>query len=154
MAYQSKVIGLGLDGLLCNTELAKQEWGRKDPSFVFLGDNPFWASLTPYEDVHDFIERVAEHEVWILTERPLKFRGVTRGWLKRKCGIEVPVDHIICNTIKRYDCRLNGIEVLIDSDAEAIQNLERETVRPVVGYHVNRQAGESLRDLGDIHGTL
>lgn len=154
MAESSRRLGLALDGLLCSTELAKQEWGRKDPSFVFLGDNPFWASLKPYEDVQDFIERVREHEVWILTERPSKFKGVTKGWLKRKCGLEVPASRIICNTIKRYDCRLNGIQVLIDSDPEVIENLKRETVRPVVGYCVNRQAGESLRDLGDIDGTL
>lgn len=150
MANSGRRVGLGLDNLLCKTDEAKQEWGRKDPTFVFLGDNPFWASLTPYEDVPEFMERVSRHEVWILTERPVKFRGVTRGWLRRKCGIEVPVERIICNTIKRYDCRLNGIEVLIDSDPDVIENLKVETVHPVVGYCVNRNEGESLRSLGDI----
>lgn len=154
MANSDRRIGLALDGLLTDTEEAKQEWGRKDPTFVFLGDNPFWASLKPYEDVPNFIERLSGHEVWILTERPVKFRGVTRGWLRRKCGLEVPVNRIICNTIKRYDCRLNGIQVLIDSNPDVIENLKRETVNPVIGYCVNRQEGESLLDLGDIDGTI
>lgn len=139
-----------IDGLLCDTDSLRQDWERRLNGDTFLSDEAFWGALTPYDDVPEFVRWLRGKDFIVMCERPKTVLSVTRGWLRSKCGLTLTKEQLIIPALKRYDCRVNGVEVFIDSSKEALENLKTETVCPVVPYLVDRtgtQGYGSLREL-------
>lgn len=148
MALQGRRrFGLELDNLFCNTDKAREEWGRNDPALSFLKDNPFWGSLEPYEDIPELVAWLQGRDFVIMAERQKDRLPVTRGWLKSKCGLVVSKEQLIVPALMRYDCRLNGVTAFLSASPSTIENLKTETVVPVAGYLVNREEGQPLREV-------
>lgn len=139
-------IALALDGLLTDTEQLKKEWFAMLGDYRFLNDASFYAALKPYDDVRAFGDWLLQHKpnVYIFAERQKSMMLPTNGWLRRNMGWSMPKGQLVMQAIKRYDCRLMGIDVFIDSDPATIENLNIETIRPVRNYLVDRQRGETL----------
>jgi hypothetical protein len=135
-------LAITVDGLLSNTEGLKREWEDKLGT-NFKIDESFYGALRPYEDVPPLSKWIRERDFIVLCERHKQFSLTTRAWLRNHCGLMVPKDRLIMSTIKRYDCRINGVDVLIDADSSTIKNLKLERVAPISGYFVNRK-GEAF----------
>jgi hypothetical protein len=136
-------LGLALDGLLTDTDALSKKWA------IRLGkdyqDDAFWASLEPYSDAGKALSvAVNHHDTYVFAERPKTSSLVTRAWIKNHLGVLLDRDHLVMQAIKRYDCRLLGIDVFIDSNPVALENLKVETVHPITTYHVDRTRGDSL----------
>lgn len=137
-------IGLALDGLLADTQKARDQWVAR-LGFEFEEDESFWGSLEPYRDIEQAMRLACSHlDVYVFAERPKTYSLVTRVWIRNHTGINLDKDHLVVPAIKRYDCRLLEIDAFVDSDPAAIENLKIETVRPVRTYYVDRARGESL----------
>lgn len=141
-------IGIALDGPLCDTEALKQEWLRVQGDSTFLSDTAFYGALRAYDDAGNALRALAvNHDLYVLTERPKAVFLTTRAWIRNNIGLTLDKDRLIMQALKRYDCRLNGIEVFIDSDQNALENLKVETVQPIRGYLVDRERNASLMDV-------
>jgi hypothetical protein len=150
-------LGVALDGLLCDTEPLRDEWLRRLGDEKFLTDHAFWAALKPYSDLHPFFSeiRALGFDIYVFAERSKGVFLPTRAWLRNNAGLNLNKDRLILPAIKRYDCRLLGIDAFIDSDPAVIDNLKIETVAPVRGYCVDRSQGASLLDvLGDMRESI
>lgn len=58
---------------------------------------------------------------------------ITRSWLSRN-GVHVLTENIIMASkaeLKRYDCRLRGIEYYIDTDADLLHSFKHDYTIPV-----------------------
>lgn len=141
-------VAFPVDGLLCDTESLKQEWASRLGDLKFLTDAAFWAALKPYGDVRQFGEYITEKgwDIYVFAERKKDLLLPTRAWLRNHAGLDMDVKRLVVPCLKRYDCRLLGIDVFIDSDIDAIENLKIETVHPIRTYHVDRANGGSLLD--------
>jgi hypothetical protein len=143
-------VAITVDNLLCDTDSLKEDWIHFNGGETkFLTAEPFWGALKPYEDV-GLLTRWAQtrnHDLYVLAERPKALFMVTRAWLRNKCGLVVDKDHLIMQTIPRYDCRVNEIDLLISASPSMIENLKIETVRPVSGYLVDRASGDGFSRL-------
>lgn len=115
-------IALGMDGLLCNLESRLQLYKDKleidkDPfsSQQLLNDESFWAFIKPYNDLTTLLWDIQDSwknpEIYVLTERPKRLAMVTEAWLKKH--FDIP-KQVIYSSIKRFDCRINDIEIHID----------------------------------------
>jgi hypothetical protein len=137
-------LGMALDGLLCDTEIARKRW-EVHLGYDFQEDESFWAMIPAYSDAKNSLQLAyKKFEVFVLSERHKNCALVTRAWIKNNCGILLDKDHLVMQTLKRYDCRLLGIDAFIDSNADALENLKIETVRPVRTYHVDRARANGL----------
>lgn len=137
-------IGITLDGVLCDTEALKAEWFRLQGDYTFLKDAAFWVALKPYDDAKEAIKALGMHELYVFAERPKSLFLPTRAWLRNNCGLELNKDRLLVPALKRYDCRMLGIDAYIDSDPAVIENLKIETVTPIMPYLCDRGAGASL----------
>jgi hypothetical protein len=148
-------IAVALDGLLCDTETLKQEWYRREGDWKFLSDMAFWGALKPYDDVRNLELIARQNSLYVFAERPKAVFMPTRAWVRNNCGVQLNKDRLIMQAIKRYDCRILGIDVFVDSDPVALENLKVETVRPIRGYLCDRAGGQSLKDvLKEIDASL
>lgn len=130
-------IGIGLDGLLTDTEQAFVLWKMRqsvqadsfyDPKFI--RNESFWMSLKSYPDVIEASKFLSESqiEVYILTERPKSLLPITHAWL-RFAGLKNFT--VVPQTIKRYDCRLLGLDAMLDSDLEMLRTFVYDETSPV-----------------------
>ncbi len=140
-------VGIALDGLLCDTETLKNEWFRVEGDLKFLSDTSFYGALKPYNDVCSAIKLLQHADLYVLAERPKAVFLTTRAWIRNNLGLILNKERLIMQALKRYDCRLHGIDVFIDSDPAALENLKIETVHPIQGYLVDRSKGTSLLDV-------
>lgn len=131
-------VGITLDNVLCDTEALKQEWFRLTGDMTFLNDAAFWVALKPYDDVRDAIKLAGEFDLYVFAERPKSLFLPTRAWLRNNCGVQLNKDRLLVPALKRYDCRMNGIDAYIDTDPAAIENLKIETVHPIATYLCDR----------------
>lgn len=130
-------LALALDDLLCDTASLDLEWATKLES-NYKKDESFWAALQPYKDVSTLQKLDETIEVYVLANRPKSFFLVTKAWLRNKCGLSLDKEHIVMQAIKRYDCRILGIDALIDSDRHTLEMLSFEQVHPIEPYYVQR----------------
>ncbi len=143
------MIAFPIDGLLCDTEGLKTQWLRVMGDNKFLSDAAFWAALKPYDDVaefHDFMEE-NNWDFYVFAERPKSLYLPTRAWLRNHMGWIATKNRLIMPALKRYDCRLMGVDVFIDSDERAIENLKVETVHPITAYYVDRTKSGALMEV-------
>lgn len=137
-------LGVALDGLLTDTGTQYEKWATHLGD-NFLQDETFWGALEPHGDVGPALSKAVKHyDVYVFAERPKAYSLPTRLWLKKHTGVLFDGAHLVMQAIKRYDCRLLGIDVFIDSNPAAIENLKVETVVPTRGYLVDRKRGDSL----------
>lgn len=140
------MIAFPIDGLLCDTEQLQAEWLRVMGDTKYLSDAAFWAALKPYEDVAEFSEFIEDNrwDFYVFAERPKSLYLPTRAWLRNNFDYVASKDRLICPAIKRYDCRLMGVDVFIDTDERVIKNLKIETVSPITAYYVDRSTEGAL----------
>ena len=132
-------IAFPIDGLLSNTDSLNDEWGRRLGS-DFKKDESFWAGVKPYEDSFELIQNAVQEgwDFYVFACRPKAFVLPTRAWLRNNYGLNIEKERLVMDAIKRYDCRLRGIQVFIDSDLKLVENLAIETVIPIQTYYVDR----------------
>jgi 5'(3')-deoxyribonucleotidase len=137
-------VGVALDGLLCDTAQLDAEWSaRLGPDFI--RDETFWGALVPYADAGRGLRTLTvNHQVYVFAERPKAYSLVTRAWIRNNFNVLLGPENLVMQALKRYDCRLLGIDAFIDSNVRDLENLSVETVRPVRPYHVDRTRGQSL----------
>ena len=143
-------IAFPIDGLLCDTASLKKEWLRQLGEEKQL-DASFWAALKPYEDSIELISNAVQNnwDFYVFAERPKSLFLPTRAWLRNNFGLNLSKDTLIMPALKRYDCRLLGVDVFIDSDLKTIENLAIETVHPIHGYYVDRTEEGALQKVID-----
>jgi hypothetical protein len=139
-------IAFPIDGLLTDSQSLKAEWERQLGDEKFQIDAAFWAACKPCEDSHELINSAVQNgwDLYVFACRPKALFLPTRAWLRNHYGLELPKERIIMQALKRYDCRLLGIDIFIDSDLEAIENLKIETVCPIRAYHVDRASDGAM----------
>lgn len=124
----------------------KEEWFRREGDYKFLSDTAFWAALRPYDDVTVLGKAVNHCELYVFAERPKAAFLPTRAWLRNNAGVELNKDRIIMQALKRYDCRVLGIDAFIDTNLGDLENLKIETIHPIRTYLLDRER-ETLSDL-------
>lgn len=150
-------IAIALDGPLGDLEGLKTEWFNRLGDEGYLKDNSFWVALKPYDDIAESMDLIKSYDwdLYVFAERPKGVFLPTRAWLRNNAGVELNKDRLIMQAIKRYDCRLLGIDIFVDSDMAAIENLKIETVSPVAAYHIDREGNDSLHSLiKEIHEEM
>lgn len=143
------MIAFPIDGLLCDTAGLQTEWLRVMGDNKYLSDAAFWAALKPLEDASEFMDYIRKQgwEFTVFAERPKSLFLPTRAWMRNNFGVSLNKDRLVCPAIKRYDCRLMGVDVFIDSDERAIENLKVETVHPITAYYVDRTKEGALMEV-------
>lgn len=138
-------IAFPIDGLLCDTDGLSSEWARRLGD-DFKRDESFWAGVKPFEDSFELINNAVQNkwDFYVFACRPKAFVLPTRAWLRNTYGLNIEKDRLVMDAIKRYDCRLREIQIFIDSDLKAIENLAIETVVPIRTYHVDRSMPSAL----------
>jgi hypothetical protein len=134
-----------LDYLLANTQQRADTYKVEgDPlrSEAMRKDEWFWATIYAHEDVAEFAQMLRDSgtEYYVLVERPASLIMITASWLRRH-DFQLPNDHIIMDTIKRYDCRMNDVDYLIDYTDHMLDWYQYERVVPVI---LDRGRGDSL----------
>lgn len=132
-------VGVSLDGVLADSQSRLAMYAKRleintdslwHPRLI--SDEPFWAGMTAWPDVPFFIEAIqqGQHELFVLSERPASLLSVTRAWLRRK-HLELSHDHLVVNSIKRFDCRMLDLDIFIDASSQVIDKFSYDRVQAI-----------------------
>ncbi len=146
-------VALGLDSVLSDIDMQLLVWrehlevqGYPFTTKSILGSEDFWATMKPFGDTIEFAQFLVQEKIpyIILTERPKRLRYLTQNWLGRMGFASAKV---IYSTIKRYDCRLNNADIIIDIDFTHLDFYSFENIKTV---KLDRKNGFGLMEA--LHG--
>ena len=132
-------VGVVLDNVLADSQTRLELYAKRleintdslwHPRLI--SDEAFWAGMTAWPDLAFFSQAIAEgqHELFVLCERPASLLSVTRAWLRRK-KVELDHDHLVINSLHRFDCRLLDIDIFITSDSEELKKFSYDRVQAI-----------------------